>query len=251
MPLSYSIYPAETATPLSSDPLAPEAMMADWRNPRWAEVEPIEIRHFHAASGSHRPIARAKLLYDERNLYLRFNVEDRYVVSTQMKYQEAVYRDSCVEFFVQPLQSGGYFNFEINCGGTLLLYYIEDPARVDGGFAKFTPVAIEHGRRVRITHSAPAIVHPETPEPLQWQIGCQIPLDVLEVYVGPLGSLAGQTWNANFFKCADDSSHPHWASWSPIGEELNFHQPRYFAPLRFAEMPAGLAERREALSISE
>ena len=38
----------------------------------------------------------------------------------------------------------------------------------------------------------------------------------------------------NFFKCADDSSHPHWASWAPIGEALNFHQPQYFAPLRFA-----------------
>ena len=40
-------------------------------------------------------------------------------------------------------------------------------------------------------------------------------------------------WFDTFFKCADESSHPHWASWSPLGAELNFHTPEYFQELYF------------------
>jgi len=223
----YTAQPVQGASPLDSP----------WDKPPWQAAEEARIDHFHAGGSSHRPATSAKLLYDAENLYLRFRVEDRYVVAKYEQFQDPVCRDSCVEFFVQPRPSDGYFNFEINCGGTLLSYYIEDPTRTPDGFAKFTKLSREHGRRIGITHSLPAVVMPERQEPTEWHIGCQIPLEVLAAYAGPLGPLAGQAWRGNFFKCADDSSHPHWGSWAPIGEELNFHQPQYFAPLRFA-MPA-------------
>ena len=120
----------------------------------------------------------------------------------------------------------------------MLSYYIEDPARTPDAFAKFTrlsPPSTASGSG--IAHSLPSVVMPEHAGPVVWHIGCQIPLAVLEAYSGPLGPLAGQAWRGNFYKCADDSSHPHWASWAPIGEKLNFHQPCCFAPLRFAPPP--------------
>ena len=210
----YTVYPASGDAPLE----------ASWESPLW-QRRGARIEHFHPASSLHRPVARARLLYDRDNLYLRFYVDDRYVVSTRTQFQQSVCCDSCVEFFVQPRGTGGYLNFEINCGGTLLSQFIEDPTRRADGFAKFTPVAAEHGRRVQICSSMPQVVFPEQSGPLVWQIACQIPRDVLEAYAGALGPLPGQVWRANFFKCADESSHPHWASWSPIGEQLNFHEP--------------------------
>jgi hypothetical protein len=57
---------------------------------------------------------------------------------------------------------------------------------------------------------------------------------VLAPYCGPLALADGQRWRANCFKCADQSSHPHWASWAPIGEVLNFHQPASFGVFEFA-----------------
>jgi hypothetical protein len=224
MPFCYTAYPVQGSAPLEEP----------WDGPRWQSAEEAPIEHFHAASNLHRPAAAAKLMYDVANLCLRFRVRDRYVVAKHTQFQDPVCRDSCVEFFVQPRPSGGYFNFEINCGGTLLCYYIEDPARTADGFAKFTRLSCEHARRIHVAHSLPAQVMPERQESVVWHIGCAIPLDVLEAYTGPLGPLAGQYWRGNFFKCADDSSHPHWASWAPIGEALNFHQPQYFAPLYFA-----------------
>ena len=223
----YTAYPAVGAAPLD----------APWESPLWQQAEEARIDQFHAAGSSHRPVARARLLYDAANLYLRFRVEDCYVVARHTQFQDPVWRDSCVEFFVQPRPSVGYFNFEINCGGALLSYYIEDPTRTPDGFAKYTRLAPEDGERIRIVHSLPSIVMPEQPGPVVWHIGCQIPLAVLETYAGPLGPLAGQAWRGNFYKCADDSSHPHWASWASIGEVLNFHQPSRFAALRFTTPP--------------
>ena len=65
-------------------------------------------------------------------------------------------------------------------------------------------------------------------------VGLVIPLEIMENYVGPLRPLKDQTWRANFYKCADHSSHPHWACWSPIAQRLWFHQPQFFGELRFA-----------------
>jgi len=228
VPDCYHAYPASGTAPLN----------APWESPLWQQAEEAQIDRFHAASTSHRPVTVARLLYDAANLYLRFRVEDCYVVAKHTRFQDPVWRDSCVEFFVQPRPSNGYFNFEVNCGGTLLSCYIEDPTRTPEGFAKFTRLGPDQGERIRIVHSMPSTVVPEQRGPVEWHIGCQIPLAVLEAYAGPLGPLEGQTWRGNFFKCADDSSHPHWASWAPIGEALNFHKPDCFAPLRFAVSPS-------------
>jgi hypothetical protein len=223
MSCHYSIYSATVASPLQ----------AAWDESVWQRAEEAKVANFHPASSSHRPVTSVRLLHTNDGIFVRFHVKDRYVLCTRTQYQDSVYRDSCVEFFVQPKSSGGYFNFEINCGGTLHLHFIEDPTRTDDGFVKSTPVSAEYAQSIRIVHSMPKVVFPEEPGPTEWQVGYQIPRAVLEAYVGPLGELRGQVWRANFFKCADESSHPHWASWSPIGEELNFHQPRYFAPIRF------------------
>jgi len=58
-------------------------------------------------------------------------------------------------------------------------------------------------------------------------------LALFETFVGPLGAPSGQIWRANFYKCADESSHPHWGSWADIGERLDFHQPECFGEIIF------------------
>ena len=162
---------------------------------------------------------------------MKFEVQDRYVRSVQAHYQAPVSTDSCVEFFVRPRANKGYFNFEINAGGTLLLYYIEDATRASGGFVKFEKVPESFGKTVQIWHSLPAVVDPEIATPLTWGIGYRIPRALFETYTGPLGTFSGQIWRANFYKCGDATSHPHWASWAPIHEALNFHVPECFGEL--------------------
>ena len=225
-------YPVQRLSVLSK-------LSAHWNSADWSGIPSVNVALFHPGSSDHRPIVNARLVYDAQNIHGIFRVKDRFVVCRHTAYQDPVCQDSCVEFFVQPKPDKGYFNFEFNCGGALLLYYIEDNTPVqtpDGtkGFRRSVKVPWELGSQVRIAHSQPQVVDPEEECPTTWTIEFQIPILLFETYCGALGDPHGQTWRANFYKCADNSSHPHWASWSPIGELLSFHQPAVFGFLNFS-----------------
>lgn len=143
------------------------------------------------------------------------------------------YKFSGVELFVRPGGEGGYVALEVNAGGAFSLRFIEDWTRTTDRFAKWTAVPALAAARVRVAHTLPAVVDPEKAGPLTWLVKVALPLDLLESYCGPIVSEAKRAWRANLFKCGDQTSHPHWASWAPIGEALNFHQPQYFGTLRF------------------
>jgi len=210
----------------------PPALDGDWNGTVWSGAATGEIAYYRPWSSDHRPVTCYRVLYDAAWVYVLFRVEDRYVRSVHTGFNGPVCRDSCTEFFVEPRPDKGYFNFEVNCGGTMLCYYIEDPTLTADGFVKYAPLTPEEGARVRVYHSMPEVVEPEVAEPTTWVNEIHIPLAMLEGRVGPLGDPAGQEWRANFYKCGDETSHPHWATWAPI-EGRSFHQPRYFGRLRF------------------
>ena len=215
---------------------APPSLQGLWDEPAWRAANVLAVDQFAAGrGGSHRPVTRARLTYTDEGLYVFFRVADRFVLSRQSGFQAAVYRDSCVEFFVQPKPDRGYFNFEMNAGGALLLTYIEDPTRTASGFKRFTRLPVAADAAVRRFHSLPSVVWPERAGPVDWCVEYFIPFALLEPYVGPLGCVSGQTWRANCFKCADDSSQPHWAAWAPLDADFagGFHRPDRFAEIRF------------------
>ncbi|MDB5326838.1 MAG: hypothetical protein JWM57_2407 [Phycisphaerales bacterium] len=193
----------------------------------------LQINHFHEKSSSHHPQVSVGLSHDDGTISLRFDVKDQYVLARATGHQTLVAGDSCVEFFVRPSEGQGYFNFEVNCGGTLLCYYITDWRRAPEGFVTFVPLTDADLEKIAIRAAMPQIVWPERREPTPWWVELDIPVAVLEQYVGTIGPLSGKRFRGNFYKCADSSSHPHWASWSPIGERLDFHQPSKFGELDF------------------
>lgn len=234
---AYRVQRASTAPDLS-------AAVSD---PIWQLAEVAEISHFHPESSTHRPKALARALHHTAGISVRFDVADQYVRAVQTGYQSRVSRDSCVEFFVQP-PGAGYFNFEINCGGTLLLFYIEDatkPRGTNGGFfKKYIELPTAHLKLVKIAHSLPDIVDPEIKRKVNWSLSFFAPWKLFEEYV-PGGKLDfDQPWRGNFYKCGDETSHPHWASWSPIGDILRFHQPDRFGILEFEGRPMPSGGRR-------
>jgi hypothetical protein len=209
-------------------------MCGRWSGPVWAQADTLQVAHFRPESRDFYPQTSAKLLYDADGIYGIFDVQDRYVRCTRVGYLASVWQDSCVEFFVQPKRDRGYFNFEFNCGGSLLCSYVVDPARGPGGeLADATRLPASIGKQVQIYHSLPQVVDPEIAEPTAWVLEFYVPFSVLSGYVGPLGPIAGQAWRANLYKCIEDNSHPHWAAWSPV-DELNFHLPRCFGTVSFA-----------------
>jgi len=203
-----------------------------WEGPAWGRVTALEIKDYHPMSTSHRPKTWAKLVYDEDRVYLIFRVDDKFVRATRTQRNSNVCRDSCVEFFVTPKQGRGYFNFEYNAGGTMLLHYNETPDR-----KKHPTVLIPQNWRdqVPVYHSLPRVVNPEIKKPTTWYIETSMPFALFEKYVGKIDKTGGAAWLANLYKCGVTSTHTHWATWAPLGEKLNFHRPETFAPLVFGK----------------
>ena len=197
----------------------------------WTEVTTLAVDHFLQESSSHRPSTLARLAYDASGIHGRFQVEDRFVRCVRTEYGSEVWKDSCVEFFVEPKPGGGYFNFEFNSGGALLVNHIVDPTRTAEGFKQFVRIPESVARAVRVRSSLPPVMDLEITEALAWTLEFFIPFALLDKYVGRLGTVGGQTWRGNFFKCAEENSHPHWAAWAPV-PEFNFHRPDCFGELR-------------------
>jgi len=206
---------------------------ADWEGPDWAGWEVAEITHFRPESSLHRPRTEVRLVYDSTGLHGIYRVHDRYVRCVRTNYLDEVWKDSCVEFFAEPRAGSGYFNFEFNCGGAFLVFHVTDPDRSTGKLKAFRKVPVETGRTVQVRSSLPPVVDPEIADPVLWTLQFYVPFTFFEPFIGPLGKVAGQTWKGNFYKCAEEVSHPHWAAWSAV-DELNFHLPRCFGTLRFA-----------------
>ena len=206
-----------------------------WESPPWDGVESLDVAFFRPESSSHRPATRCKLLYSASRLHGIFRIDDRYVRCIRAGFQAEVFKDSCVEFFVQPKPGAGYFNFEFNCGGAMLASYVYDPVRVGGRVRGCSPLSLEEAGQVLLYHDMPDRVEPETEHDVVWHLGFSLPFSLLERYVGSIGEVGGQVWRANFYKCGDETSHPHWGSWQPIAER-NFHDPSSFGDIRFKKL---------------
>ncbi len=212
---------------------APPSLTADWTAPAWRQADELRIDSFRPESSDHRPEARARFLYDDLAIHGIYRVADKYVRCVYEGFQAPVCRDSCVEFFFKPHKGSGYFNFEFNCGGSFLCSYIRDWTRIgDSGFADFTKLPPEQGALVKVKSSMPLRVEPEITVPTVWTVQFRIPFKLIQAYAGPLGDLSGVEWSGNFYKCGDETSHPHWAAWAPV-DELNFHLPRCFGTIKF------------------
>ena len=200
----------------------------------WAAAETAEITHYQREDSGFRPPACARVLYDDHFLAVRFCVEDHYVRAVAEKWNDMVCQDSCVEFFVAPRADSGsddYFNFEVNCGGTMLLYRCPSSA---GGERRH--VIADDGATIRIAASLPTTVEPEIQCATEWSVEYHVPWTLFHKYFDISAPTPGTTWHGNFYKCGDRTSHPHWGSWAPLETPtLGFHQPQYFRPLHFSE----------------
>ncbi len=159
----------------------------------------------------------------QTGLSIRFRVFETNPRITCHVMNEPVYRDSCVEFFVQPLGLPGspYLNFEMNAAGTLLL------ARgASRGERESLGVADLDG--VRIEPHGPSLL---AGRPF-WALTLFVPFSWLAGQVPGFRADAGAVLRANFYKCGDDTDVPHYGSWHPMSASRpDFHRPEDFGEI--------------------
>lgn len=203
---------------------------ANWNRPPWEKIPAEPIRNHMGTMPDHFPKTEFKIAYEKEAIHVMFRVEDRYVRAVAAAHQDSVCGDSCVEFFFTPGPdvSPGYFNIEMNCGGTLLFHFHpgSDKRRIE--------IPKRDCERITTMHSLPRMVTPEIQEPVTWTVAYAVPIALLKRYCQLHPPAPQAVWRANFYKCADNTTHPHWLTWSPVDHpKPNFHLPGSFGRLEF------------------
>jgi hypothetical protein len=221
--MPYRIHRVSAAPPLT----------CDWYDLAWQGAETAELTQVRQEGSDHRPKVSLRLVHDDDHLYGLFQVRDRYVRAVNVGYQAPVCKDSCVEVFFQPDVGPGYFNLEMSAGGSFLFYYVRDHQRTEEAFVDYSVVDEACGRRLTVKTTLPQRIDPEIDRPVTWYAQFVIPVAALEPYCGRIGVLKQRSWRGNFYKCGDETSHPHWITWAPL-TMLNYHLPECFDTLEFS-----------------
>jgi hypothetical protein len=203
---------------------------ANWDNPVWKKVQAADIVNYMGKIPEFKPEAQVKMMYDKENIYLIFKVKDKNVRCITNKINGPVWQDSAVEFFFAPDSAKPllYFNLETNCGGTPLMHYNTVPRK------ESKKLSDDDIKLIEIAHSLPEIIDPEISEPVTWTLEYKIPLSLLEKYAAVTRPGKGVLWRANFYKIGENSTNPHYITWSKIeNQKPNFHLPQFFGNLKF------------------
>lgn len=203
---------------------------ATWDTAPWNNIPVLALTHHMGPGPDHFPWTEAKLIFDDEAVFVMFRVRDRYVRAKAKHHQDNVFEDSCVEFFFTPAtdMSRGYFNLEMNCGGTMLFHF------QTGRGKDRVVIPKEECEEIFCVHSLPHSVEPEIQEPLTWTVSYRVPIGLLKKYTKVVPPGPRVQWRANFYKCGDRTSHPHWLAWSPVDvPKPDFHRPEFFGILEF------------------
>lgn len=171
------------------------------------------------------PQVSFRMFHTGELLMLRFDVAEQCTAAAAADDNGPVWRDSCVEFFIAP-DDGGYYNFEINCIGTLLLAHRRQ-RKVDVIHAPAEVLSLVERRP-----SLPRATFAERRGDNRWSMTIAIPATAL--FRHEFESWDGMEARMNLYKCGDDLSVPHFLSWSPISTPSpDFHRPEFFKQVRF------------------
>ncbi len=173
---------------------------------------------FRWMSNGYTPRTEAALVYLRGRGFLARLTSFETALRAECREEDGeVYRDSCLEFFVNfaPERGRDYLNLEVNPLGTLHCKF--GPGRAG---RRVLPAGVERPR-------AACAVQPDC-----WTAELFLPLAAVETLFGRGDFVPGEALRGNFYKCGDGTSLPHYGMWSPVlTEEADFHRPEYFGEL--------------------
>jgi hypothetical protein len=162
--------------------------------------------------------------HDGSNIYLHFEVNESNIIAIHKDYNQPVYEDSCVEFFIS-FDSKNYYNFEFNCIGNILGAWGTDRQNREylsqHTLQRITTNPSLGFNRIQIVN-----------RPSSWSLKVTIPKDVF-VY-DQIDSFYSLLATGNLYKCGDKQVEPHFLSWAPINTaKPDFHRPECFGQFIF------------------
>ena len=203
----------------------PELDEVSLRLDEYGPGEPVDILNWSAYS--YRPEVHFNIAFSDDEIFIRYYITEEYIKAEKSASNQMVYEDSCVEFFVAPEEDGIYYNFEFNAIGTCLL----GSGTGRQGRAMGSDKVITDIRRKSTCGTEP---FSERQGKFSWTIITAIPKKAF--FKHSLSDFKGKTMRANFYKCGDKLTRPHYLTWNPVNtKNPDFHQPDCFGMLKFAD----------------
>jgi hypothetical protein len=169
---------------------------------------------------TYAPKVNFTVAYTADSILLKYNVLENELIAYYREINDPVYEDSCVEFFIKFDGDMNYYNLEFNCMGTALMGY---------GSGKHERITIPNAAVSKIKSRS----HIQTISgDIYWQLSLIIPFKVFVYH--SFTSLKNKVCSANFYKCGDKMSYPHFLSWNNIDHPFpNFHLPEFMGKINF------------------
>jgi hypothetical protein len=192
--------------------------MQDLDEQLYSIIPSIFIECYPWDINKYSPKTEVKITYSDIEFNIKFICFEKNVQAKYLSTNDPVYKDSCVEFFFNPLpeKTPRYINFEINAAGAYLLQvgeekevrqYINDIDKSTFNIRNYIETDF-------------------------WSVEFSIPFSFIEKYYGKIDFKSGYKMKANFYKCGDDTAYPHYGCWSEIVNDVpNFHLSRFFGEL--------------------
>ena len=151
-----------------------------------------------------------------------WSFEDNLRIECQ-KRDDPVYTDSCLEFFIAPVEGDKrYVNFEVNPKGVYLsqIGEIRENRRFIKEFTDLEPVI----KTITVEENGKTA----------WGYEIILPCEFISALYGVDFRIEECTVKGNFYKCADSSVTPHYGAHFPVTTAaLGFHNPDCFGNIIF------------------
>ncbi len=193
----------------------------------WQGIEEIKIKDYLWMKNDYRPEVFVKACYSSKYFYLKFTVYEQKVTVRYINIGDPVYKDSCVEFFINlfPNETQEYFNIEFNAIGTIKMGYGIKRSR-----SYLTPTDLNE-LKIFSTIKAPVKGYHGSDN---WKLFCALPISLLERISDR--KFIGNEAAGNFFKCGDETEFKHYGMWNLIDNpNPDFHLPEYFGKIIFSK----------------
>jgi len=200
--------------------------LADLTNQKiWAGFDELIIDDYRWMDNDYKPLVKIRGFYTDMFIYLFYNVFEDRVTARYTNINDPVFKDSCVEFFINlfPKNKEEYFNIEMNVIGTVKMGYGIKRNRSD-----LNPDDV---KKIKVLTSVKTPITGVYGN-FSWQLYCAIPFSLLESYTG----LRFTKMDAigNFYKCGDETEFKHYGMWNPVNNpKPDFHLPEFFGKFIF------------------
>lgn len=170
----------------------------------------------------------ARLLWDDKYLYVSYDCEDTDVVAHFDKHDDPTYRDDAVEFFVNPRGTGAaYIGMEMNARGVLYDYFYFFPSV---HLKRFDLEGVQLATHIRGT------LNMTSDKDQGWSLEVAIPWKNFDDLVRVLPPAPGSTWTANLNRWDGTEPNRRLSLWSDSGlVSASPHNPERFGKLVFVK----------------